>query len=175
MSNLLPNYLAPFRKLQKNIPVLILSRQSLLSFELIGTDIHQTLNIWWFFFPGGVYSLWACLCNPDKQLAPRFCDATPPTFKNMQSFPGRVYFFLGFVSAILMSNLLPIYMAPVCKVLKICWSFQAESTFFGADGHYVAYSKNIKFHFSRWSLLSLWDCLCSPDEWPTTKLCAAKK
>ena len=66
-----------------------------------------------------VLSLWACLCNLKKQVAPRFCGTIPRTSKSMLIFLGRVYFLFGLVSAILMSNLLPNYVAPVYKVLKI--------------------------------------------------------
>ncbi len=39
-----------------------------------------------------VLSLWACLYNLEKQMAPRFCGTIPQTSKSMLIFPVRVYF-----------------------------------------------------------------------------------
>jgi hypothetical protein len=61
-----------------------------------------------FFFDG--------LCNPDEQPAPRLCGTSLQSFKNNLIFPGKVYFLFGLVSAILMSNLLPNYVAPFSKL-----------------------------------------------------------
>jgi hypothetical protein len=93
-----------------------------------------------------VLSLWACLCNPEKQLAPRFCSATPPTSKNMQSFPGRIYFFWA------------------------CLCNTDEQSATKLCGTSLQSSKN-KLIFL--SLLSLWSCLCNPNEQPAAKLCGA--
>ncbi len=122
---------------------------------------------------------WVCLCNPNEQPATKLCGTSLQCFKNKLIFPGRVYFLYRLVSAILMINLLPNYVAPFHRMLKINpnWFFSGRVYFllsrWGDGDSYAANSKNILILFSRWSLFSLWGCFCNPDEQPAPRLCSA--
>ncbi len=170
MSNLLPpNYVASFHRMLKISPYTFFSCIVYLLLSRWGDGdsyAANSKNMLILFSRYSLFSLWACLCNPDEQPATKLCGTSLQSLKNKQSL-------LSLWACLCNPDEQPATklfgaISQTAKKYTGNDSFQAESTV-------KRQTLKIWNFISRWSLLSLWDCLCNLDEWPTAKLCTAKK